>query len=173
MTASGDIRNVIRTVNALPNDYSGQLTVLLNDLDGVVVARNLLLLAVLGSIDNPSHAAEIALHLWYSAFIPETHVTVLHRIILDIIGQIVEGDSFSLQLFEQHMHADSFYIKLGEHSMLKGALARLPGIDNPALPKFYSALPHLMDFMDFFLKLTDGNKENIRQEALKSMQNVR
>jgi hypothetical protein len=92
---------------------------------------------------------------------------------LDIIGQMAEGDSFSLQLFEQHMHADSFYIKLGEHSMLKGALARLPGIDNPALPNFYSALPHLIDFMEFVLRLKNGNKEEIKNEAFKSMQNVR
>lgn len=172
-TASGDIRHVIKTVNALPNNYSGHLTILLNDSDGVIISRNLLILAILGSIDDHAQAAEIALHVWYSAFLHKTHVVVIERIIMEILRQSVEGDSFILKLFRKSMDAGSFHINLGEHSTLKGALARRVGDLGPDFPTFYSAMGHLMDIVEFIQGLRGGNKEDIRKNALKSMQNVR
>ncbi|KZT23891.1 hypothetical protein NEOLEDRAFT_1068587 [Neolentinus lepideus HHB14362 ss-1] len=68
--ASGDLRNVVRTVNALPDDYSGRLTIVLNDRDHVVVMRNLALICTLGTIEDEVVAAELALHFWYSVFLP-------------------------------------------------------------------------------------------------------
>ncbi|KAF9024746.1 hypothetical protein BDZ89DRAFT_1092798 [Hymenopellis radicata] len=50
LAASGDIRNLIQTVNNLPKDYRGKCDVLMNDIDPVVVNRNLLILfALLGA----------------------------------------------------------------------------------------------------------------------------
>ncbi|KAF7964996.1 hypothetical protein HWV62_1158 [Athelia sp. TMB] len=66
---SGDMRNVIRTINELPSDYSGHISVLLNDREPMVVARNMILLGILGKF-NDVIAADIAVHFWYSAFIP-------------------------------------------------------------------------------------------------------
>lgn len=173
--ASGDIRNVVQTVNALPEDYSGHLTIMLNDLDGIVVGRNLLLLAVLGSIDDHSQAAEIALHLWYSAFLRQTHVAILSRIIWDMLHQMVEGDSFTLKLWEQHLTADAVHFKLGEHSLLKSALSRIPEIVDPSIPNgsLYCAQMHLMDFHKFNLEVKGDDMESARQQALKSMRDVR
>jgi Domain of unknown function (DUF4470) len=70
---SGDLRNIIRTVNELPSDYSGEITVLLNDPEPVVVARNIMLLLILGRISDKIKAAEYAVHTFYSAFIPTVH----------------------------------------------------------------------------------------------------
>lgn len=70
---SGDLRNIIRTINELPSDYSGEITVLLNDPEPVVVARNMMLLLILGRIADKFKAAEYALHAFYSAFMPTTH----------------------------------------------------------------------------------------------------
>jgi hypothetical protein len=42
----------------------------MNDHNPYVVARNLLLLMVITGVNDESLAADIALHLWYSAFIP-------------------------------------------------------------------------------------------------------
>ncbi|KAJ7609039.1 hypothetical protein FB45DRAFT_945186 [Roridomyces roridus] len=69
--ASGDIRNLIRTINSLPADYSGYCDVLLNETNPVLVNRNLVLLFILLS-SGPSleEAAEIATHLMYSAALP-------------------------------------------------------------------------------------------------------
>ncbi|KAH7886867.1 hypothetical protein F5I97DRAFT_1829385 [Phlebopus sp. FC_14] len=68
--ASGDLRHVVQTVNCLGNDYSGHLKILLNDRSPPVVSRNLILLLILGSIPDEAIAADIALHFWYSAFMP-------------------------------------------------------------------------------------------------------
>ncbi|KAF8137397.1 hypothetical protein EV363DRAFT_661527 [Boletus edulis] len=69
--ASGDLRNVIRTVNALGSDYTGRLQILLNDTSKTVVSRNIVLLLILGMMANETVAADIALHFWYSVFLPE------------------------------------------------------------------------------------------------------
>lgn len=70
LPASGDIRNIVTTVNALGSDYSGQLNILLNDLNPHVVSRNIALLLILGTIPDEVIAADIALHFWYSVFMP-------------------------------------------------------------------------------------------------------
>ncbi|KAJ7173458.1 hypothetical protein C8R46DRAFT_115452 [Mycena filopes] len=69
--ASGDLRNLIRTVNSLPWDYAGYCDILLNDTNPVLVNRNLVILFVLLS-SGPSleEAAEFATHLMYSAALP-------------------------------------------------------------------------------------------------------
>lgn len=68
---------MIRTVNKLPKDYTGKLTVLLNDRENFIVLRNILLLNTLATISDKRKAADIALHLWYSAFIPQEYYTEL------------------------------------------------------------------------------------------------
>ncbi|EEB97670.1 hypothetical protein MPER_02969, partial [Moniliophthora perniciosa FA553] len=71
--ASGDLRNVIKTVNALPSDYTGNLSILLNDDNPLVVARNFLILTWLGIMDNVDEAAEFAVHYWYSVMLQSQH----------------------------------------------------------------------------------------------------
>lgn len=80
--ASGDLRNVVKTVNELPEDYSGTIKVVLNDLNTIVVCRNIMILAILGTIPDIEEAAEHALHLWYSVFQPISYQTrILPRIL--------------------------------------------------------------------------------------------
>ncbi|KAJ7498077.1 hypothetical protein B0H11DRAFT_1715329 [Mycena galericulata] len=69
--SSGDLRNLIRSVNSLPPDYAGYCDILLNDTNPVLVNRNLVILFVLLS-SGPSleEAAELATHLMYSAALP-------------------------------------------------------------------------------------------------------
>ena len=71
--ASGDLRNVIRTVNTLGSDYTGRLYILLNDTSKTIVSRNIVLLLILGAMPNETVAADIALHFWYSVFLPEEY----------------------------------------------------------------------------------------------------
>jgi len=71
--ASGSLRHVVCTINALPSDYSGNLNILINDATSPVVCRNLILLLILGTIMEEAIAADIALHFWYSAFMPEEY----------------------------------------------------------------------------------------------------
>ncbi|OJA14611.1 hypothetical protein AZE42_07967 [Rhizopogon vesiculosus] len=70
LVASGDLRHVVQTINSLPDDYSGHLEVLINDVTLPVVARNMAILLILGTVSDETMAADIALHFWYSVFIP-------------------------------------------------------------------------------------------------------
>jgi len=72
-TASGDLRNVVLTINSIPDGYTGRIFVAVNDLGPHIAARNLLLLLGLSCVRNRDLAADIVLHLWYSVFIPEEY----------------------------------------------------------------------------------------------------
>lgn len=89
--ASGDLRHVLRTINALPPTYSGSLSILLNDLNLVIVCRNVMLLLILGNIPDESVAADIALHFWYSAFMPMEYCLQLSVIASKFIPQTKNG----------------------------------------------------------------------------------
>lgn len=96
--ASGDLRHLIRTVNGIPDDYPGKLTVLLNDVSPFVSARNLLLLLVLGGEGNPTTNADIALHLWYSTFLPVEYATRLSALSTFIQGKKINEENYVLRL---------------------------------------------------------------------------
>ncbi|PBK65733.1 hypothetical protein ARMSODRAFT_1022167 [Armillaria solidipes] len=68
--ASGDLRNVVRTVNELPENYTGTLKIVLNDKNCRIVCRNFVILTILGIVEDVEEAAEQALHFWYSVFQP-------------------------------------------------------------------------------------------------------
>ncbi|SJL17864.1 uncharacterized protein ARMOST_21428 [Armillaria ostoyae] len=78
--ACGDLRNVVKTINGLPENYSGTIKIVLNDKNSMAVCRNLIILSILGIIEDVEEAAEHALHLWYSIFLPisfQTHISPL------------------------------------------------------------------------------------------------
>ncbi|KDR80410.1 hypothetical protein GALMADRAFT_242832 [Galerina marginata CBS 339.88] len=107
--ASGDLRNVVRTVNELPSDYSGELTILLNDREPTIVLRNMLILAILGTIEDVPQAADIAVHFWGSVFIQAPHQAVLHNTMLQLVEKLDGSNKFSL--------------RLGENSVMTGVIS--------------------------------------------------
>jgi hypothetical protein len=56
--ASGDLRHVVRTFNALSSDYSGSLKILVYDRILLVASRNMVLLLVFGTIPDEASAAD-------------------------------------------------------------------------------------------------------------------
>ncbi|KAK0448399.1 uncharacterized protein EV420DRAFT_1275660 [Desarmillaria tabescens] len=72
--ATGDLCNVIRTINGLPENYSGTIEIVLNDINPIAVCRNLIILSILGVIED-EEVAEHALHIWYSVFLPFSYQT--------------------------------------------------------------------------------------------------
>jgi hypothetical protein len=64
------LRHVIKAANSLPSNYTGKLTVLINDGTMVISCRNLILLSILGTIEDEALAADVALHFWYSLLLP-------------------------------------------------------------------------------------------------------
>ena len=92
LSASGDLRNIIMTINSLPLDFSHQLTIVLNDRERYIVVRNILLLLILGSTLDTTDAANVALHAWYSAFIPGEHLLEIQLLVTDLVTE-VNGES--------------------------------------------------------------------------------
>jgi hypothetical protein len=64
--ASGDIRNVVKTVASLPTEFTGRIDAYVNDIDLDVVARNIILILVALSVDNEDEAVGCMIHTWYS-----------------------------------------------------------------------------------------------------------
>lgn len=93
---------MIRTVNGIPQEYDGKVTILLNDHDQFVTLRNILILQMLGTIEDKKTAADIALHFWYSAFVPEDYYV-----------------QFMSAAMPFAINEDRFYnVKLGERAFL-------------------------------------------------------
>ncbi|KAK0238484.1 hypothetical protein EDD85DRAFT_826999 [Armillaria nabsnona] len=91
--ASGDIRNLVETVNGLPKHYQGKCDILLNDIDPIVVNRNLIILfALLGSGPSMDEAAELATHLMYSAALPAAGASFVQRCIDYVYGSNSDGE---------------------------------------------------------------------------------
>lgn len=83
--ASGDLRNVVKTIAELPGSSlsGGKLSVVINDWDFDVAARNAILLLIAFTEDE-SDAVDCILHVWFSAFTSQDHEKVLGRIYLMI-----------------------------------------------------------------------------------------
>ena len=85
--ASGDIRNIIESVtHGLLDGYDGRCTLVINDINFMVVARNAILLFVALSLE-PDEAVPIMIHVWYSALLPHVIIDALWHVVL---GRIVE-----------------------------------------------------------------------------------
>lgn len=112
-TASGDLRHFMKTVNELPEDYNGSLRVILNDKQPVICLRNLMLLITLAKADSIPKAAEIALHLWYSAFVQSGHSDSVLSILREFLPTI-SRPTFKLQLGDVLTINASFSAKIAE-----------------------------------------------------------
>jgi len=93
LIASGDLRHIIRTFNDLPSDYSGHLNILVNDFNPVIFCRNVLLLLILGSLPDETMAADIALHFWYSVFMPSEYHSQLSMVLISFLQQMRDNAS--------------------------------------------------------------------------------
>ncbi|KAF8800718.1 hypothetical protein BYT27DRAFT_7342339 [Phlegmacium glaucopus] len=107
--ASGDLRHVVHTINALPSNFMRNLDILVNDVTPAVICRNIVLLIILGTIPDEIIAADVALHFWYSAFIPVEY----SQQILGVLTSFIKHRSES---------QNSRVFSLGPHSTLSCSL---------------------------------------------------
>ncbi|KAF3033830.1 hypothetical protein E8E12_004985 [Didymella heteroderae] len=87
--ACGDLRNVIKTLLGLPQQYQGKCCVIINDKDFQVVARNVIMLLVAHHLESDI-AVPLIIHLWYSAFIPAVMLYTLQSSILPLIAGVCD-----------------------------------------------------------------------------------
>ncbi|KAI3049468.1 hypothetical protein CBS147353_11672 [Aspergillus niger] len=98
--ASGDLRNVVKTISQLPETFAERLDVTLNDREFHVVARNAILLLfsltaleeVTAKIPSSRNSAESLIHLWYSASLTRDIISDLvsrvKPLFVDVCGKI-------------------------------------------------------------------------------------
>ncbi|KAK2737103.1 mynd finger family protein [Colletotrichum kahawae] len=79
--ASGDLRNVIKTIGQLPNSYTQPIEVTINDRDLNIVAWNVIMLLISLVVDDIDIAADYIIHVWYSALLCKSDLDIMqHRI---------------------------------------------------------------------------------------------
>jgi hypothetical protein len=90
----------VKTVATIPEPYTGECQVVINDKDIDIVARNIILFLVALHFD-PEEATAIMLHTWYSALVPKKIVDSLQvniaTLIKDVCGKIEHKNDDSLQ----------------------------------------------------------------------------
>ncbi|RDW81293.1 uncharacterized protein DSM5745_04850 [Aspergillus mulundensis] len=77
--ASGDLRNLVKTIGQLPDTYRGSLEITLNDRDIDVVARNLILIYIAIAGNHLASSIDSIIHIWYSALVRELELIILHH----------------------------------------------------------------------------------------------
>ncbi|MAD87512.1 MAG: hypothetical protein CL912_31530 [Deltaproteobacteria bacterium] len=88
--ASGDIRNVVKSITeGLPDGYDGRCTLVINDINFMVVARNAILLFLALSLE-PEEAVTILIHIWYSALLAPAMIDTLGQVALGRIAEVCE-----------------------------------------------------------------------------------
>ncbi|KFY89500.1 hypothetical protein V500_05642 [Pseudogymnoascus sp. VKM F-4518 (FW-2643)] len=88
--ASGDLRNVARTIAVLPRSYNQPINITMNDLDPDIVARNVIMLLIALTVDNTDEAADCIIHIWYSALIRKSDLDILQQRIRPLIESVCE-----------------------------------------------------------------------------------
>ncbi|KAL8703599.1 MAG: hypothetical protein Q9201_003224 [Fulgogasparrea decipioides] len=86
--ASGDLRNVASSINGLPSTYDGNCTIVLNDKNDNVVARNITMLLMAAQLP-PKHAAELMLHVWYSGRLTQEMCAAIDKYAREPIADVV------------------------------------------------------------------------------------
>ena len=87
----------MKTINSLPDNYTGKLDVSINDPNPLVACRNLTILLVLGSYPDEDTAVDVALHHWFSALVPSDYHTITSTAAHSFLDYIVKGsNSFKL-----------------------------------------------------------------------------
>jgi hypothetical protein len=88
--ASGDIRNVIKTISQLPKGHDKPVSITINDLDFDIVARNVIMLLVALTAEDQDEAIDCIIHIWYSAFIRKSDLEIIQRRVRPLIANICE-----------------------------------------------------------------------------------
>ncbi|KAL4902222.1 hypothetical protein BDW74DRAFT_181072 [Aspergillus multicolor] len=83
--ASGDLRNVVKTIGELPETFRGSLEFTLNDRDIDVVARNFILLYIAQAGSILETDIESITHLWYSALVREDEMATVQDLVCPLI----------------------------------------------------------------------------------------
>jgi len=119
LPASGDMRNLVKTVADVPAKYQKPITAVLNDLDFDVVVRNAIMLLVALTVDDAEKASDTILHLWYSALVRASDLAILQGLrplVEDVVRKIAGKTAGSLQAKTWEFNKSSLRLVLAKES---------------------------------------------------------
>lgn len=85
LKTSNDLRNVVKTIANIPVAYNKKITIVVNDKDISITARNAIILLIALTTDGENEAVDCMLHVWYSAFLTQKHLDLMKGRILPLI----------------------------------------------------------------------------------------
>ncbi|KAL7909005.1 hypothetical protein GGI35DRAFT_493828 [Trichoderma velutinum] len=88
--ASGDLRNVVKTIAQVPASYNKPIEFTINDHDPDVVARNAMILLIALVSDNIDEAVDCIIHVWYSALIRKSDLDMIQQKVLPLVQSTCE-----------------------------------------------------------------------------------
>ncbi|RGP78863.1 set and mynd domain-containing 3 [Fusarium longipes] len=86
--ASGDLRNLVKTVAQVPSNYDRPIDIVMNDRDLDIVARNTIILLLALTSEGNSDAIDCMIHIWYSAFIRKSDLDMVNQKVLPLIQEV-------------------------------------------------------------------------------------
>ncbi|KAM0712890.1 hypothetical protein Q7P35_000340 [Cladosporium inversicolor] len=176
--ASGDLRNVVKTVGSPPNSYGGNISVIINDIDFDIVARNIILVLLALTIPDHQKAIETIIHCWYSAFIrPEDlqYLESLHSLFQAVCDELADRGAASIEARTWKFGKCSVSVMLDkEHWMqLLGFITLSKDLTTQQahdIRKDVTDSPQRLDFIQRFLLMRKPEhricKENFRDEGI-------
>ncbi|KAM0347291.1 hypothetical protein ACHAPU_004810 [Fusarium lateritium] len=86
--ASGDLRNVVKTIVELPESFDQVINLTINDRDLDVVARNAIILLIALTVEDQDEAIDCIIHIWYSAHIRQSDLDLLQKCVRPLIEKV-------------------------------------------------------------------------------------
>ncbi|KAI1412799.1 hypothetical protein F5Y13DRAFT_199651 [Hypoxylon sp. FL1857] len=86
----GDLRDVMMTVNGIPEDYQGNINITIMEKDINSLIRIWMILVYLFEDNMATPASDNAVHLWYSAFISESTDHWIHECLYEDVRALNE-----------------------------------------------------------------------------------
>ncbi|KAF4339369.1 hypothetical protein FBEOM_6783 [Fusarium beomiforme] len=88
--ASGDMRNVVKTIAQLPQGWDKPIAITINDREFDIVARNAIMLLVALAVDDKDEAIDCIIHIWYSSFIRKSDLNILEQQVRPLIQAVCD-----------------------------------------------------------------------------------
>ncbi|CAF3612824.1 unnamed protein product [Fusarium graminearum] len=88
--ASGDLRNVVKTVVGLPSTYGQTINIVMNDRDLDVVARNAIMLLLALTAEGQDEVIDCIIHVWYSAFLRKSDVDIINQKVRPLLKEVCD-----------------------------------------------------------------------------------
>ncbi|KAK5631602.1 hypothetical protein RRF57_007316 [Xylaria bambusicola] len=87
-----DLRDVVKTIVDLPDNVSAPISIVITDDTTAKTTRNLILLLLALSSENPDVTAECAVSFWYGSFIPKWCIPTIRELIAPFIDECQSND---------------------------------------------------------------------------------